>query len=423
MLRRAPASIASWPAATAAAAAVSVRAWSAAAACVMPAGAIRGNSRAHHSRQCGCLYLFLLTTLAVPPLPPPQVHPSATLAVWYHSRLGRRHRAVRCHARSTRSAPARRCARRRRSWRQRPLWPWRRRRRWLERRAAARLAGCSKGADCADLCQLCGHKACLCASDAHVPRALHEDARPGCALPAHLCWQRRAGGGRETEGRERVCMLSCIDMQGRAEQGTPQQPASKRRSAPLQLTPCSAQPCTPLPPACTRMGVALTLPTVLCNACPPCSPTQARAVIDGLPADMVALALPLDVQKICEAGLIQPDWQGVYPNKSTGGEACMGGCHAHVGKQGGWGEKGGCRAAWLEGLRTMCGPVGAVLCSLPLPLSPVPPSQPHPSSLPYLLNPHSPPPQCARPLWRWWCGRATPKTSRAGRTWCARACR
>lgn len=32
------------------------------------------------------------------------------------------------------------------------------------------------------------------------------------------------------------------------------------------------------------------------------SGTQARAVIDGLPADIVALALPLDIMKIVDAG-------------------------------------------------------------------------------------------------------------------------
>jgi len=36
---------------------------------------------------------------------------------------------------------------------------------------------------------------------------------------------------------------------------------------------------------------------------------QARAVCDGLPGDIVALALPLDIAKIAEAGLINPDWQ------------------------------------------------------------------------------------------------------------------
>lgn len=45
---------------------------------------------------------------------------------------------------------------------------------------------------------------------------------------------------------------------------------------------------------------------------------QARAVIDGLPADLVALALPLDVQKIADAGLLRPDWRKCYPNDSVG---------------------------------------------------------------------------------------------------------
>ena len=42
-------------------------------------------------------------------------------------------------------------------------------------------------------------------------------------------------------------------------------------------------------------------------------------MIDGLPADMVALALPLDIEKIVAAGLIRPDWAKVYPNSSVGG--------------------------------------------------------------------------------------------------------
>ena len=36
---------------------------------------------------------------------------------------------------------------------------------------------------------------------------------------------------------------------------------------------------------------------------------QARAVVDGLPGDIVALALPLDIMKIAESGLIDADWQ------------------------------------------------------------------------------------------------------------------
>jgi ABC-type sulfate transport system substrate-binding protein len=44
---------------------------------------------------------------------------------------------------------------------------------------------------------------------------------------------------------------------------------------------------------------------------------QARAVIDGLPADLVALALPLDIDKISAAGLIDPAWRTRFPNQSV----------------------------------------------------------------------------------------------------------
>jgi sulfate/thiosulfate transport system substrate-binding protein len=45
---------------------------------------------------------------------------------------------------------------------------------------------------------------------------------------------------------------------------------------------------------------------------------QARAVIDGLPADVVTLALGYDVDAISEkAGLFPPDWQKRLPNNST----------------------------------------------------------------------------------------------------------
>ncbi|KAL3130825.1 hypothetical protein ABBQ38_000160 [Trebouxia sp. C0009 RCD-2024] len=53
------------------------------------------------------------------------------------------------------------------------------------------------------------------------------------------------------------------------------------------------------------------------------SGTQARAVVDGLPGDMVALALPLDVHKICDTGLIDKEWQERAPNKSVV-------CESHV---------------------------------------------------------------------------------------------
>ncbi|MFK0732104.1 MAG: sulfate ABC transporter substrate-binding protein [Gloeotrichia echinulata HAB0833] len=46
------------------------------------------------------------------------------------------------------------------------------------------------------------------------------------------------------------------------------------------------------------------------------SGSQTRAVIDGLPADVVALALALDTKKIEQAGLIQPGWEKEAPNNS-----------------------------------------------------------------------------------------------------------
>ena len=44
------------------------------------------------------------------------------------------------------------------------------------------------------------------------------------------------------------------------------------------------------------------------------SGSQTRAVIDGLDADVVHLALALDTQKIEKAGLIQPGWEKEAPN-------------------------------------------------------------------------------------------------------------
>lgn len=46
------------------------------------------------------------------------------------------------------------------------------------------------------------------------------------------------------------------------------------------------------------------------------SGSQTRAVIDGLEADVVALALALDTEKIEEAGLIEPGWETEAPNES-----------------------------------------------------------------------------------------------------------
>ena len=51
---------------------------------------------------------------------------------------------------------------------------------------------------------------------------------------------------------------------------------------------------------------------------------QARAVVDGLPGDIVALALPLDIMKIAESGLINADWQACRPALSgTGLSGCQ----------------------------------------------------------------------------------------------------
>ena len=44
---------------------------------------------------------------------------------------------------------------------------------------------------------------------------------------------------------------------------------------------------------------------------------QARAVIDGLQADVVTLALAYDIDAIAERGLIAPDWQSRLPHNSA----------------------------------------------------------------------------------------------------------
>jgi len=46
------------------------------------------------------------------------------------------------------------------------------------------------------------------------------------------------------------------------------------------------------------------------------SASQARSVIDGLEADVVSLPLWSDVEAIRKAGLIDPDWEDRFPNKS-----------------------------------------------------------------------------------------------------------
>ena len=47
------------------------------------------------------------------------------------------------------------------------------------------------------------------------------------------------------------------------------------------------------------------------------SGSQTRAVIDGLDADLVTLALPSDVLKLQKAGLVQPGWEKELPSEST----------------------------------------------------------------------------------------------------------
>jgi sulfate transport system substrate-binding protein len=47
------------------------------------------------------------------------------------------------------------------------------------------------------------------------------------------------------------------------------------------------------------------------------SGNQARAVIDGLPADVVTLALAYDIDEIAKRGLISSNWQARLPNNST----------------------------------------------------------------------------------------------------------
>ncbi|NJD92374.1 MAG: sulfate ABC transporter substrate-binding protein, partial [Geobacter sp.] len=44
---------------------------------------------------------------------------------------------------------------------------------------------------------------------------------------------------------------------------------------------------------------------------------QARAVIDGLEADVVTLALAYDIDAIAEKGLIKPGWQKEHPHNSS----------------------------------------------------------------------------------------------------------
>ncbi|HVJ63019.1 MAG TPA: sulfate ABC transporter substrate-binding protein, partial [Tahibacter sp.] len=44
---------------------------------------------------------------------------------------------------------------------------------------------------------------------------------------------------------------------------------------------------------------------------------QARAVIDGLEADVVTLALAYDIDAIAEKGYLAAEWQKKFPNNAT----------------------------------------------------------------------------------------------------------
>lgn len=44
---------------------------------------------------------------------------------------------------------------------------------------------------------------------------------------------------------------------------------------------------------------------------------QARSVIDGLPADVVTLALAYDIDAVADKGLVDPKWESAFPNNSS----------------------------------------------------------------------------------------------------------
>ncbi len=70
--------------------------------------------------------------------------------------------------------------------------------------------------------------------------------------------------------------------------------------------------------AFARHWKAKTGQTVRINQSHGGSGSQARAVIDGLAADVVTLALAADIDAIAEkAGLLPPDWQGRLPHNSA----------------------------------------------------------------------------------------------------------
>ncbi len=69
--------------------------------------------------------------------------------------------------------------------------------------------------------------------------------------------------------------------------------------------------------AFTRHWQATSGQTITIQASHGGSGRQARSVIDGLPADIVTLALAYDIDAIAGAGLIDPGWQARLPNNSA----------------------------------------------------------------------------------------------------------
>jgi sulfate/thiosulfate transport system substrate-binding protein len=98
--------------------------------------------------------------------------------------------------------------------------------------------------------------------------------------------------------------------------------ASSARAAPVQLLNVSYDPTRELyrdiNKAFVRQWQAQAKPPVNIRQSHGGSGKQARAVIDGLPADVVTLALAYDIDEIAsKARLIAPNWQTRLPHNST----------------------------------------------------------------------------------------------------------
>jgi sulfate/thiosulfate-binding protein len=93
------------------------------------------------------------------------------------------------------------------------------------------------------------------------------------------------------------------------------------RSAPLELLNVSYDPTRELyaefNDAFSRSHEAATGQRVRIQQSHGGAGAQARAVIDGLEADVVTLALAYDIDAIAASGLIAPDWQSRLPQNST----------------------------------------------------------------------------------------------------------